>query len=755
MDFEALHSANFAKLDDTVTEWDTLVNNLKTLEKSAREGLRGKANKANWGGYNAAISREFIGKTAGEFDDAHTQAQSIRNIIRDTRNELRVQKNELLKAIARGKENHLLVRTRGSGFTVEDPHNKASGGQKAVDALRDELQGILDKATEIDTTAATALKALVDNAEYGFSEARYADRDSAADAIKAAEEVGQLLRKDPHDVTNTELTTLNGVLAKYKNDPLFAEKIAIDAGPKRVLEFYAAIADPYQGYGYEPKRGEEAKRLQKNLGITLGTATLTQSRQMAEWEREMVKLGPEQLGIDDASDPRGFAVMSNLMRFGDYDDRFLNEYGERLIAFDKERNVEHMSPWINNWNHGDLNYWGENDRGRDPLTGFLQALGHNPGASTEFFAQPPGTEESVDKESELNKNLAYLTKERIWLSDAPMMGGDDKVVAGRNALGHALEAATTGYAYDAAPMPGEESAAAGGDRRTAETAGVMEQVAFLYGSEDGPKMLHEQPELADSLGKMGAAYIDDINYGLSGLGNNAKDGDNFPARYEGRAEFGNQGAIDFLSVLGQNETSHKIMTAAEHIYTLSVLDNNPPSSDGKFDHGRDALVMEARARGILDHSRVQQAGVDYQGEAEEYNKSLGRSAEWGKYAIGAAITTGVACIPVPGAAAGAVAIAPLATNLAGEALKTFLGQEVDDSVGSSEQGTQEKEQLTSREFFDRGISSLGQSYEAYFNHAESADKADTEQVREELRSTYLATGTSENDYRGRPAYRGD
>ncbi|MFF0450937.1 hypothetical protein ACFYT4_31925 [Streptomyces sp. NPDC004609] len=765
MDLEALRSAKFTALDEAVSDWSRMITNLKDLEKDAREGLRGQANKADWAGVNATVSREFIGKTAGEFADAQSQATSIRNILRDTRDELKDWHRKLNDAIERGRSKNLTVTsTSGGGFTVTmivHPDRVAKGSTvpshtpEDTTALRDEIQVILDGATESDNSAAQVLKALVDQSEYGFSEANYQDRDAAANAVKAAENMAAIMKKDPHDVTNTELSRLNSTLATYKNDPLFAEKLALDVGPKKTLEFYAGIADPYQGYGYDPKRGEQAKQLQKNLGITLGTATLSDSTKMEKWEDDMVRLGPDPLGIDDANDPRGFAVMSNLMRFGDYDDEFLNDYGNRLVAFDKEHNVKDLSPWVNNWNQGDLNYWGKNDRGRDPMTGFLEALGHNPGASTEFFAQPDGAGNTVDKESEVNENLKYLTKERIWLSDAPMMGGDDKVVAGRDALGHALESATTGHAFDAQAMSGKEPMTPGsGDLRTAETAGVMEQIAYLYGSEDGPKMLHSQPELADSLGKMGAAYIDDINYSLSGIGDHSKDSGDFPAKYAGRADFGNQGAINFLSVLGQNETSHGVVTSAQHLYTLSVLDANPATSDANVDHARDALAIEAEARGILDHSRVQQAELTYGANSEEANKSLGRSADWGKFAVGAVVGVGVAAIPIPGSTGAAIAIAPLAAETVGGAVNTFLGQQIDKGVDGAQADPREQAQVTSQKFYQEGTDSLGSSYDAYTkNNPEVAQQGDREQWKDQVKAGYLGTGSHENDFRGRPAYK--
>ncbi|MGW9304071.1 DUF6571 family protein [Streptomyces cyaneofuscatus] len=446
--------------------------------------------------------------------------------------------------------------------------------------------------------------------------------------------------------------------------------------------------------------------------------------------------------------------MSNLMRFGDYDDQFLNDYGEKLVAFDKERNVEHMSPWINNWNNGDLNFYSENDRGRDPMTGFLEALGHNPGASTQFFAQPDGAGPGVDKESEVNENLKYLTKERIWLSDVYVMGGDNKVIAGHDALGHALEAAATGYAYDAEPMSAKDPMTPGNrDLRTAETAGVMEQVVFLYGSEDGPKMLHEQSQLADSLGKMGAAYIDDIDYGLSGIGDSAKDPDAFPAKYAGRAEFGNQGAINFLSVLGQNETSHGVVTAAQHLYTLSALDANPATSAQNIDNAHDALTTGAEARGILDHARGQQAETTYKDEAEQQNKSLGRSGDWVKLGAGVVVGGGIAAIPLPGSTAAALVVAPLAADTVGNAVNTFIGQEIDKSIDKSEKDPTEQAQLTSQEFYGKGTAELGAAYDNYLKENPRMDvSADRSDWTQDVKNAY-DTGSGQGDTRGRPAYK--
>ncbi|MER5342309.1 DUF6571 family protein [Streptomyces mirabilis] len=761
MDLDALRYGNFHQLGEAITDWQTMAKNLKTLATDADKNLKGKAHKANWAGKNATVTREFVDKTVHEFTDAHTQADTVAKILSDTRGELIGYRTQVNDAIERGVKKNLTVLNTGDGAFVvtrttrpdwaSDPSGEDDGTSQAdANALRDEIQRILDKAAESDSTAAKVLRLIVDQAKYGFSGADYEDRDSAAKAVAEADAMAKILAKNPHDVTNTELATLNANLAKYKNDPLFAEEFAERVGPKKLLTFYAGIADPYQA-GYDPERGKQAKQLQKNLGITIGRATLSDSDKMESWEKQMIKLGPDQLGIDDASNPTGYAVMSNLMRFGDYDDQFLNDYGDKLLTYDKQVNGEGINLWVNNANQGDLNYWGyKNDRGRDPVTGFLEALGHNPDASSQFFAQPDGAGDTVDKNSEVNEHLKYLTKERVWMSDVTL-DGKHGYVAGRDSLGHALESATTGYAYDASA----DAIKAGGDHRTAATAGVMEEVAYLYGSEDGPKMLHDQPELEDSLGKMAGAYIDDIDHDLSGLGDHARDDGDFPAAYGGqRANFGNQGAINFLSVLGQNETSHGIVASAQHLYTASLLDANPPTNSANYDHGVDALSMEAEARGILDHSRVQQASSDYGAESEDANKSLGRSADWGKLIAGTAVGLGVAAIPLPGSTAAGVMIAPIAADFGGEVVNTFIGQEIDKATDGAEQDPTEKAQLTSQQFYGKGVDDLGKSYDSYFSkYEEAGGKADSQQVVQNLKTTYEATGSAEDDFRGRPPYK--
>lgn len=89
---------------------------------------------------NATVSREFITKTAGEFTDAHTEASTIRNILKDTHEELVSYHEQLNEAISRGLKKNLTVMDTGNGsFTVTmniHPDRAARGTTVLITANR-------------------------------------------------------------------------------------------------------------------------------------------------------------------------------------------------------------------------------------------------------------------------------------------------------------------------------------------------------------------------------------------------------------------------------------------------------------------------------------------------------------------------------------------------------------------------------------------------------------------------------------------
>ncbi|MGW2510630.1 hypothetical protein ACWC0A_14565 [Streptomyces scopuliridis] len=659
MDFEALHSANFKLLDDVVDDWTKMLGKLADLKTDAKDGLHGKANKANWAGVNATVSREFIGKTAGEFGDAHTQAESIRNILRDTQGELKTQQRLLKEAVERGRNNHMSVRPTGSGFTVTPNSDPApANGQKDVDALRDELEGILRTATEIDSTASTSLKALVDLTDYGFSGQKYADRDSAVNAIKEAENLARIAKKNPEDLTVKEFDALNAGLKKYSGDELFTERFAEQLGPKGTLEFWTGITDPNQNREVYSARREQLGDLQKNLSLTLATATQADTPEMQRWKWEMTDLGSQP--VHKNSTTQGFQVMSNLMRWGNFDDQFLKSYGSELMETEKAAtsNGRHgATVWTHMGPEPNLNRTGE-DSGSDPVIGYLKALSNSPDAATDFFNDPfLSKDEDHDFKTEKGakeslSNFDYLFEERDWPPE--MDENRDDSISGRNNLALALEAATTGH-------PAGELPTADTPPHNAEQAGLMKSIVESISADN--ERLTKHGFMSDSMGQIASEYLPDINRAMTD--DDDKDTDRLFPLVGSQAEMEHRDVTRFLFTVGQNEEGYAAVEVSQKAYMANLMDyhlNPDLPEDLRYSKDPQFVVEQiAHGSGEVSGTLAQARAEAVAGEAEEKDKAYEHSVAQWKNGISGVVGTGVGvgtsfiASPVGGAAAGGAA----------------------------------------------------------------------------------------------------
>ncbi|WP_327279827.1 hypothetical protein [Streptomyces sp. NBC_01205] len=506
MDLDALRFADFSKLSTAVADWTAMATKLWELESDARGDLGGKAAKADWAGVNATVTREFIGKTAKEFADAATEATSIGNILRDTHGELVDYKSRLNEAISRALEKNLtVVGTGDGGFTVTmniHPDRAAKGHtvpehtEADSTAFRDEVQRILQGATESDSTAAQALTMLVSQTPYGFSDAAYYDRDRAADAMKDADRIAKLLKAKGDDMSPEEFDELGADLAKYKGDRLFQETLATTIGPRGLLDFWADLADPSDGGTLQRSRHDQFGDFQRNLSLTLAGATQSDSPAMRTWENDMVKLGEERIQTR-GSQVYGYQVMSNLMRSGDWDNRFLNDYGNALVATEKRMKLPG-----NYWNGGvppvpKMNFIGE-DFGRDPMTGFMTGLAASPHAATEFF----NTTQPTD-------NAQYVLGDRQTFDDTPLNSKDGN--SAREATGAALVSAATGVNPNDPTAPPADL--------TPEHRQVLDR-SLKYLSERGDDF---PSEMRDDMAKILSTHSDVVHHSASSLADDSND----------------------------------------------------------------------------------------------------------------------------------------------------------------------------------------------------------------------------------------
>ncbi|MFF7263204.1 hypothetical protein ACFZCL_23400 [Streptomyces sp. NPDC008159] len=688
---EVLH-VGLTGLESAVTDWSATLNKLKELEETAENGLRSKADKADWAGENAGITKSFVKKTAKEFSDAAKVAESIRNVLRDALSEFKSAQRSLEDVIktAPGKGIHIDAEGIVSYLVHPDRRSKNYDGPKPTEAdfeaVRATIKAAVEKANEADEIASRALRTLVGKDKNNFSGTEYSGLKQAAKAQDAedAKKAASIVKKGD-DATPEEIDRLNKYLKDNKDDRYFAEQFALRVGVKGGIEYWADLGDPSDGSRLGLDHSKKIKELQENWSMTLAAASHSNSEDMSRWKSDMIKSGDEVFRTRGTS-VYGFQVMSNLMRDGTYETKFLNDYGKSLFAAEQKMTRGNASnadlAWNPSFSTSHLN-WDGKDLGRDPMTGFMEALGHNPKASTEFFNSK--LDLTPDNHND-NKNVSafkYFTEERDWPEDNTKDGFSDKY--GYDSLGHALESATTGNAYDA---PADEFK----DARTEDNAKVMQKVVNFYGSE--PKYMHEQ-DIADSLSRMGSAYIDEFNRSLEQedvSSEYAQPNSPFGAFKDGHSRFGEEyddkllftrgDAVDFMGIVAQSKEGHAQMSAAQSIYTTSVMDAHGPNpgsqqlKDTDLTDLKTALRIGSETHGILDYSRMGQIDKDFEKDTEEHAKAIAETTEWVKFGTGAVIAGGV--VAVTGGFGAAAVLAPLAVETVGGGLSTYLGMETDD-----------------------------------------------------------------------------
>ncbi|MEU6668215.1 hypothetical protein [Streptomyces sp. NPDC046727] len=699
MNFNALYHANFKLLDDAVTDWSTLVKHLADLKKDAEDSLHKAANKAEWAGVNAHVSKQFIGKTAGEFGDAHTQATTIHKILLDTRNELKSFHQQLTDAVSRGREKNLTVVDAGDGkFTVmgntrpdwsSDPSGKTSAtNQKDVDDLRDEIQGILSKATESDSTAKTVLMAIVDQTQMGFSDASYKDRDTAAEAVKEADELAKLAKKDPDDLTVKEFDLLNAGLKKYHDDPLFAERFTTKLGAKKTLEFWAGVADPMVSPDLTRERRDQFDELQKSLGLTLATASQSDTPAMAQWKRDVIELGDQEVGT--RRNFLGFQVMSNLMRVGDYDDAFMAEYGKQLMVTERKYTSDGKhTGWQQLPVNPYLNRMG-GDTGWDPLSGYLKGLSNSPAAATEFF-----NDDFIPKDDDHKhavSNFKYLFEERHWPEEIKSDFSGDASDDGRNNLASALEAAATGH--PAGELPTDDTPA-----HNAGQAKLFENIVSSISDDNG--RLTDHSYMSDSIGQIASEYLPDIDRAATDVDPHPEKGDAdgqaawdriqklYPAQGE-VAELDRREVSRFLFAVGQDPQGYAAVEVGQKNYMGKLMEYhlNPDLPESERPHHDLELTVRdiARHSGQVSGTLAMGRNEAVAGPADAKDKDFDHSvAQWKNLlsgTVGTGIGVGTSYIASPAVGAGVGGAAGTATSMMLEELFKDAEGSAKDNAGN-------------------------------------------------------------------------
>ncbi|MEU0070362.1 DUF6571 family protein [Streptomyces sp. NPDC006332] len=642
-----LSEVNLGKLTASVADWKKIVDNLKKLADRAEKGLLAKSEGARWAGVNSDVTREFVKKTAKEFADAHAEASSIYQVLDDACTELVALQKKLNSAVhTEAPGLGLRVNDVGDGKvhvfyphdrTTDDTHTEAE--LNTAQELADRIAEIITQAREIDDSVSRALRKTHGSDEFNFGHQNYTSLDDAQE--QRAEELAKkslALYKEGKELSTEELRELQTLIKYNADDKEFATDLYRGLGQEGALRFQAQLSLDGTAEGGEQLR--LARSIQDSMGTALATATPGLGD---KWTDELMRVGRSDLDLQMQGNqvaPKGYQVLGTLLRHGEYPKGFLDKVGKDMIAYEREGG---------SWGRPDGNYGGmknfglnadtEGGRGWDPVTGLLEAYGHNPDAATSFFnadVAGPGKQMS---------NLDYLMGmgadgkgdgARQWIPDMTSpMAAKDPVIYGKDALGHALEAAVSGLPYDHGDVGAHPE-------HSQARQDIMNQVINAVAAD--PKLADDT--MGDSLGRMAGEYMPEVNSTLS-------QSDEFDDLYGSPTKFTDALATaEFLDTVGRNPDGYAEATLGAENYSAGVMQDanaHPERYAGTpAENLKHIAYNTGTVEGLLSGARHDQIVTGGQQSDQDYNDALQKRADMFNTAFGSTVGLATERVPIAG-----------------------------------------------------------------------------------------------------------
>ncbi|PSM38770.1 hypothetical protein C6Y14_34905 [Streptomyces dioscori] len=566
------------------------------------------------------------------------------------------------------------LQDRASYYKTELAHYGV-GAEELQDILhvagwaRDELPMLKRRyhlSMNMDNSPFSAFKGMVQINEANVTRA------ANAAAAKDAKRATKLAKKDPEDLSPAELSELNTLFALNHDQYPFAEKVVGALGARKTLQLWYGMSNLGSAPGYgrpsDFKSSDALDDVQRNLSLTVAAATNSTAPAMVRWKKDMVVLGGDPIAepgpppYGSSGGPKGFLVMSNLMRFGDYDDKFLENYGTALIKEDKQVLDGPGPAWGAT---GRLNHVG-NDKGNDPLTGYMKALSNSPAAATVFF-----TAKQKNEAGKPESNFKYLFESREWPNDSKP---GEESVTGRNSLGHALEAAMTGH------RPGEEATTE--DVKHSEAQAKLFESLVRSVSED-QDLLRNHEYFSDSFANISAEYMPDMQRALDA---DIMYGDKLYPTSGTAAEMDTADTVRFLYAVSRNGEGYERLMVSQHVYAAALMEaqvKHPSTYPQPADAAIDKITYGTGLfQGVIGAGQHFQADKDSADSAAQSSAWKDHASTWGGSLVGSA--TAIAMTPFTGP--GGVVAGGLAGTAAGEIFSGILD-------GFGDDGEQRKEQV--------------------------------------------------------------
>ncbi|MFB7469539.1 hypothetical protein [Kitasatospora sp. NPDC056184] len=640
MTYTQLQKADLTALNAAAGDFEKMVRNWDLSTRMQNEVI-GPVQQSGWTGPSSESAATALTRARDQIRAAFEEASAIARTLRDAHDEFAAAKKDLQVAVQHATEQGLTVAADGSVHwpPATDPADKhdvdyAKTQQASAQAAAQEIGKALDRAGEADSAAALALAMDTGNDTKSFNSTPLG---SVADA--EAKQAAQILSLGSA-AGDTQLAQLQALLQHHSGDPRFATAFYGGQDPGTFLASYGALAQSGDFAG-SPLRKDAVKGIQEGLGLTLATATSTgqQPHLPPDWGDRLrragsrhIQLGP---GADYDSSPYGYQILGNILKHGNYDAAFLKPIAEHVTQLTQENParwdavaMKGGAPFQDFWFTGTPDEKGDY-HGFNPMGSVLNALGHSPDAATRFFTDPPTTywpDGSVKSTGGTNLYFKLLTDtgDRSLLRDVSYPLGPNNGKAGPlqvEALGHALEAAATGRAYDdeTGPLPPHSKA----------MAQVMQTTVGLFGGDNASALLYDKDkalfgELQGSLGKMAGAYMGDVQKALAGPSTV------LPINGE-IAHLREIDAQRLLITLGHNPEAYATVAAAQQAYTTAAINDVLLHAS---DHGDLTAAALASAQpggtvaGLLSNGMVDEVYTIGKNNDEEFNSAITTTREW-------------------------------------------------------------------------------------------------------------------------------
>ncbi|MFI2304189.1 WXG100 family type VII secretion target [Actinacidiphila glaucinigra] len=670
-----LDKADLGPLADAAASWGALPAKYDALQREFEQRVINHL-KGHWEGDAATAAFATMSRARTEYENAATEAGRIAKLLADAHTEFAAFQKQLHALLDEARADSFHVAEDGAIKDVDSrwdsPTASASPGfaterKEKLDSLSSRLTRVLELATAADEAASAALGRDANGESRSFNTSVY----TSLDAVEADQAAALMTKKGR--LSDAELTKLDLLLSANKNDPEFSRQFAVRTGAENMLDKYNEIVTPPAGTHLSKGELARLKDIQRNLGTTIGTATTSDDRAghrdpaITKFQDDLLEAGHRDFNANPTETPyglSGYQLTSSLMSHGTWDTEFLQAYGNDLLTAEKNGTNGGQNPdayWTGNMTRS---LGPANIGALDPMTGFMDALGHNPAASTEFLSS----------ESEVNgekvDHLDYLMKDRHW-PDGAAFTGDSQNRSGYNNLGHALESATTGHPYDTSPSADTPA-------HNEKQARLMEEVVHSV-SQDS-ELAHDG--MQDSLGRMAGEYMPDIHQSLT----NDRSGNReqfYPI--EGTAaNLSEQDTSRFLMTVGKDPDGYAAINLAESAYTSNLIDyhlQHPEAFDGSTDT---ALREIARSSGEVQGSIAigrRESDIGDAAEADKaYNDAMGRAGSYASGIVGTGIGVGTSFIATPAVGAG---VGGVATTVTGDLINQIVSGAEGDTMGNA------------------------------------------------------------------------